>query len=152
MKRHYFETQSETERFAQEAEGSVVLLRRRDGQDSYTELGSVALPYEFGKDFISDDMKYGDAYAYTIHNLNDYLEALEEENGLIRDAVDDEDEPELLKEDADIVKELETFNEGDCMFLRFINEKQFYDVFRKEQTRWHDADGHMYRLAVDTEF
>ena len=147
MKR-YFETQSETENYVSKVGGGVVLLRRRDGQDSYTELGSVMIPYEFGKDFTSEDMKYGDAYAYTIHNLNDYLEALNDENGLIRDAADDEDEPELMKEDADIVKILKTFKDGDCMFLRFINGKQFYDVFRKEQTRWHDADVWEYQLAV----
>ena len=137
MKR-YFETQSETERFANEVGGSVVLLRRRDGQDHFTELGSVVLPYEFGKEFTAEDMKYGDDYVYTIRSLNDYCEALNEENGLIR----------TTGEDADIVKELHTFEEGDCMFLRFINGKQFYDVFRKEQTRWHDADVYEYRLAV----
>ena len=126
----------------------MTLLRRRDGQDSYTELGSVVLPYEFGKDFTSEDMKYGDAYAYTIYSLDDYKEALDDENGLIRDAADDEDDPELMKEDAVIVKTLAGFEEGDCMFLRIINGKQFYDVFHKEQTRWHDADVYEYQLAV----
>ena len=143
------DTQTELENIAKQIDGDIVLLTRHDGEDSYNDLGSVVLPYEFGLDFTARDMKYGeDVYAYIIHNLSDYREAINEENGIIRETIDND--PTLIREDAKVIWELATFKYGDCMFLRFINGQQFYDTFRGEQTHWHDADVWDYRLAVVT--
>ena len=144
-----FNTQDEAESFAREIGGDVVLLQRRDGWQYYEELGTVIPPYEFGRDFTADDMKYGaDQFTYTVRNVDDYRQALEEENDLIREITEEDHEPELIEEDADIVKILENFEEGDVMFVGFINGHQFYDTFCKGQTRWHDADVSIYCLAV----
>lgn len=143
------DTQAELESIAKQIDGDVALLSRRDGQDSYDELGTVVLSYEFGKDFTEEDMKYGtDQSTYTVRSVDDYRQALDTENNFIRDMTDEDHEPELIEEDADIVKILETFEEGDVMFVGFINTHQFYDTFRKGQTRWHDADVTEYQLAV----
>lgn len=143
-------TQDEAENFAREIGGDVVLLQRRDGWQFYEELGTVVPPYEFGKDFTVDDMKYGEDQAtYTVRSVDEYRQALDEENDFIREMTDEDHEPELIEEDADIVKILEGFEEGDVMFVGFINTHQFYDTLRKGQTRWHDADVWGYCIAVE---
>lgn len=143
------DTQTELQNIAKQINGDVVLLIRRDGEDRYNDDGSVVLPYEFGWDFTAGDMKYeGGVYTYIIHNLSDYRGAVNDENGIIREATDDD--PTLIRENAGIIKEIATFKDGDCMFLRFINGQQFYDTFRREQTHWHDADVWDYRLAAVT--
>lgn len=142
-----FDTQDEAESFAREIGGDVVLLQRRDGWQYYEELGIIFLPYRFGvKDFTPDCMKYDtEAEPYVVNDLSDYRWALKEENDFIREMPD---ETALMIKDANVVKELATFKEGDCMFLRFINGEQFFDTFRAGQTCWHDADVTEYQLAV----
>ena len=143
------DTQTELEQIAKKINGDAVLLCRRDGEDSYSELGRVTLPYGFGMDFTAEDMRYGtEAETYVIHDLVDYNNALNEENSFICDETGYA--PTLISEDADVIKEIATFKDGDCMFLRFINGRNFFDTFRKEQTRWHDTDVYEYRLAVVT--
>ena len=141
------DTQTELQNIAKQINGDVVLLIRRDGEDRYNDLGTVTLPYGFGiTDFTPDSMNYGaDAETYVIHDIADYRSAVKEENALIQETADSH---LLIKTDGRIIKEIETFHDGDCMFLRFINGWQFYDTFRREQTHWHDADVWEYRLAV----
>ena len=142
------DTQTELENIAKEIGGDVVILCRHDGEDSYNDLGIIALPYRFGvRDFTPDCMKYGaDVETYVISDASDYLWALKEENELIQEA----GEIYSVTTDREVLKEADSLREGDCMFLRFINEKQFFDTFRKEQTHWHDADVWEYQLAVVT--
>ena len=150
------DTQTELENIAKQINGDVVLLTRRDGENSYSDLGTVVLPYGFGiTDFTADDMKYGtEAETYVIHDLIDYLLAIKNENDCMREILNSYSltvkDDEFIKKDADIIKEVATLKDGDCMFLRVINGQQFFDTFRKEQTRWHDADVSEYRLAVVT--
>ena len=141
------DTQAELESIAKQIGGDVVLLSRRDGQDSYDELGIITMPYRFGvRNFTPDCMMYGaDAEVYTIEDTADYLRALKEENALIKEAPD---KIYSVTTDREVLKEVDSLREGDCMFLRFVYEKQFYDTFRREQTNWHDADVTEYQLAV----
>ena len=141
--------QTELESIAKQVHGNVFLFSRRDGEESYSERGLITLPYNFGVHFSADDMKYrAEDQPIIISDLIGYRWVLESENDLIRNAADEDHEPELISENADIVKEIETFEGDDFMFFRLIDGKQFYDVFRKEQTRWHDADVTEYQLAV----
>ena len=48
----------------------------------------------------------------------------------------------------DVFNEIETLKDGDIMFLQFLNGAQSFDTFRKGQTRWFDAEGMEYRLAI----
>lgn len=150
------DTQTELENIAKKINGDAVLLCRRDGEDSYSELGIINLPYRFGgRNFTAEEMYGNDAITYYVNDLVDYLLAIKEENDCMREilnsyslAVKDD---EFIKKDADIIKEIATLKDGDIMFLRFINGQQLFDTFRKEQTHWHDADVNEYRLAVVTQ-
>ena len=150
------DTQTELENIAKQVNGNVILLARRDGENQYGELGAVVLPYGFGAiDFTADDMKYGtEAETYVINDLADYLLAIKNENDCMREILNSYSlvvkDDEIIKKDADVIKEIATLKDGDCMFLHFINGQQFYDTFRREQTRWHDADVTEYCLAVVT--
>ena len=136
-------TQTALQSIAKQTGGTVVLLRRCKGEDVYNELFddgtpyAVDLPFVFGIDFTYyDDMKYNTAArVYDISNLKQYVAAAANETAPLA---------------PDVLNEIKTLEDGDIMFLQFLNGAQSFDTFRKGQTRWFDAEGMEYRLAVIT--
>ena len=151
------DTQTELENIAKKINGDVVILCRRDGEDSYDNLGIIDLPYRFGgREFTPDYMNYGtDVEVYYVNNVFDYRWAIQDENDCRRENLNSYsltvNDNGFIMRDAGIIKEIATLKDGDIMFLRFINGRQLFDTFRKEQTRWHDKDVNEYRLAVVTD-
>ena len=143
-----FDTQDETEDFANEIGGEVVLLHRRDGWSLWESLGRYALPYRFEL----FDRAYNDdeeACAFALRYECEYEQALDEMNATIADAAEDEGACELYEPDRRVLDLLATYDGAAQVIVLFRDGEQVIDyVFEDSATRWHDSDVHEYQLAV----
>lgn len=136
-----FDTQTETEDYANRINGSVILLRKRDGWDFYEEFDYTSLPRRFSAE---DFGAYVDTFVYEIRSEGDLDDALTEEN-----ALRESEELEPVSASKTLCEAVSKMHDGDLVAAQLLNE-ELCDIceFRAEDTSWHDSGVWRYQIAV----